>query len=102
MCLCAPVGALEKTPEGPVVYDADKCIGCRYCQYGCPFGVPSFEWDEALGLIRKCTFCADRVAEGMSPACVKACPTEALTFGDREALIRRGVSAHERPAPQVR
>lgn len=87
------VGALTKTPEGPVLYDADKCIGCRYCQYGCPFGVPSFEWQETLGLIRKCTFCQDRVEEGYEPACVKACPTDALTFGSREELIHE---AHRR------
>jgi formate dehydrogenase iron-sulfur subunit len=81
------VGALEKTPEGPVIYHADKCIGCRYCQYGCPFGVPKYEWEEMLGLIRKCTFCADRQSEGYEPACVKACPTDALMLGEREALI---------------
>lgn len=84
------VGALEKTPEGPVIYHDDKCIGCRYCQYGCPFGVPSFEWDEKFSLIRKCTFCADRVAEGIEPACVKGCPTDALVFGGREELITEG------------
>ena len=84
------VGALEKTPEGPVIYHDDKCIGCRYCQYGCPFGVPSFEWDEKFSLIRKCTFCADRVAEDIEPACVKACPTDALVFGGREELITEG------------
>lgn len=90
------VGALEKTPEGPVIYHADKCIGCRYCQYGCPFGVPKYEWDEPLGLIRKCTFCADRQSEGLEPACVKACPTDALTFGGREDLLteaRRRIAA---------
>jgi formate dehydrogenase iron-sulfur subunit len=81
------VGALEKTPEGPVIYHDHKCIGCRYCQYGCPFGVPRFEWDNPLGLIRKCTFCIDRTSAGMEPACVKACPTGALTFGEREELI---------------
>jgi formate dehydrogenase iron-sulfur subunit len=81
------VGALEKTPEGPVIYHADKCIGCRYCQYACPFGIPRYEWEEMLGLIRKCTFCADRQSEGLEPACVKACPTDALMVGEREALI---------------
>lgn len=81
------VGALEKTSQGPVVYHDEKCIGCRYCQYGCPFGVPTYEWNKALGLIRKCTFCADRLAEGLEPACVKACPTDALVHGDREYLL---------------
>jgi formate dehydrogenase iron-sulfur subunit len=53
----------------------------------CPFGIPKFEWEEPLPRIRKCTFCVDRQAEGMEPACTAACPTGALTFGDRDALI---------------
>jgi formate dehydrogenase iron-sulfur subunit len=81
------VGALEKTPQGPVIYHSNKCIGCRYCQYGCPFGVPRFEWDKPLGLIRKCTFCVDRQSSGYEPACVKACPTDALVYGEREELL---------------
>ncbi len=81
------VGALKKTASGPVVYDADICIGCRYCQYACPFGVPQFDWDAQLGLIGKCTFCADRLAEGIEPSCVKACPTDALMLGERDKLL---------------
>lgn len=81
------VGALRKTEQGPVVYDASKCIGCRYCQYGCPFGVPKFEWEKALGLIGKCTFCADRLAQGLMPACAEACPVGALTFGTRKQML---------------
>jgi formate dehydrogenase iron-sulfur subunit len=81
------VGALHKTADGPVTYDAAKCIGCRYCQYACPFGVPTFEWQATLGLIRKCDMCADRQAEGMVPACAKTCPTGAIAFGERENLL---------------
>jgi formate dehydrogenase iron-sulfur subunit len=81
------VGALKKTASGPVVYDADICIGCRYCQYACPFGVPQYDWDAQLGLIGKCTFCADRLAEGIEPSCVKACPTDALMLGERDKLL---------------
>jgi Fe-S-cluster-containing dehydrogenase component len=81
------VGALRKTEAGPVVYDAGKCIGCRYCQYGCPFGVPKFEWDEALGLIGKCDFCADRITDGLMPACAEACPVGALSFGTRVEML---------------
>jgi formate dehydrogenase iron-sulfur subunit len=81
------VGALRKTTTGPVTYDADKCIGCRYCQYGCPFGVPGFQWDEPLGLIGKCTFCADRIAGGLIPACAEACPVGALSFGTRVEML---------------
>ncbi len=81
------VGALRKTAEGPVVYDADKCIGCRYCQYACPFGVPTYQWDNPLGLIHKCEMCVDRIAEGEKPACVAACPNGALRFGKRKELL---------------
>lgn len=81
------VGALRKSDNGPVVYDADKCIGCRYCQYACPFGVPTYDWENVLGLIHKCQLCADRQQAGELPACVSACPNGALRFGKREALL---------------
>jgi formate dehydrogenase iron-sulfur subunit len=87
------VGALSRTAEGSVVYDSNKCMGCRYCMMACPFRVPKFEWDSALPLIRKCTFCADRQAQGMEPACTDACPTGAVVFGKRDALI---TEAHRR------
>jgi len=84
-----PVGALHKTPEGPVVYEADRCIGCRYCMVGCPFGIPRYEWSSPLPKVRKCLMCFEnRVAEGKPPACAEVCPTGATEFGDRDALIR--------------
>ncbi len=87
-CVAAcPVGALQKTAEGPVIYDENKCFGCRYCMVACPFGIPTFEWDDPLPWIRKCTFCADRLGAGLEPACVKTCPAHALKFGNREELI---------------
>jgi formate dehydrogenase iron-sulfur subunit len=87
-CVAAcPVGALQKTPEGPVLYDDTKCFGCRYCMVACPFGIPTFEWDKPLPWIRKCTFCADRLQAGLEPACVQTCPTNALKLGEREELI---------------
>ena len=81
------VGALRKTAEGPVVYDADKCIGCRYCQYACPFGMPTYGWDEPLGLISKCQMCAQRLQVGEMPACIAACPNGALRLGKRSQLL---------------
>lgn len=81
------VGALRKTPEGPVVYDSAKCIGCRYCQYACPYGVPAYDWDNPLGLIGKCEMCADRLAAGNEPACSDACPNGAIRFGTRSMLL---------------
>ena len=81
------VGAFQKTEDGAVVYDDNKCIGCRYCMVACPFGVPTYEWDKPLPWVRKCTFCADRQSAGLKPACVTTCPTGALKFGEREELI---------------
>ena len=93
-CVAAcPVGALQKTPDGPVTYDDNKCFGCRYCMVACPFGVPTFEWDKPLPWIRKCTFCADRQGGGLKPACVTTCPTGALKFGEREEIL---IEARER------
>jgi len=95
-CVTAcPVGALTKSANGPVVYDDHKCIGCRYCMVACPFGVPTFEWYKPVPYIRKCTFCADRQGGGLEPACVKACPTDALQFGERKELL---VQARQRIA----
>ncbi len=85
-----PVGALIKMPEGPVVYDDGKCIGCRYCMMACPFQIPKFQWESAVPLVRKCTFCADRQAMHLAPACVTTCPTGTLLFGDRAELLKEG------------
>ena len=82
-----PVGAITKTEQGPVVYDADKCMGCRYCMAACPFGVPKYEWRSGNPRIRKCEMCADRIAAGKQPACVDACPVGALQFGPRAQLV---------------
>jgi formate dehydrogenase iron-sulfur subunit len=88
-----PVGALTKLKEGPVVYDDEKCIGCRYCMMACPFQVPKFQWESAVPLIRKCDFCADRLAQGLATACTTTCPTGTLLFGERADLLKE---AHRR------
>lgn len=83
------VKAFTKTKEGPVIYDASVCVGCRYCMIACPFEIPTYEYDEPISpRIRKCTMCYPRVVEGKLPGCVQACPTEALTFGKRKNLIK--------------
>ncbi len=79
-----PVAALKKTPGGPVTYDADKCMGCRYCLMACPFGVPTYEWHSAFPRVRMCEMCVKR-ANG--PMCAEVCPAEATITGEREALV---------------
>ena len=82
------VKAFTKTPEGAVVYNADVCVGCRYCMIACPFEIPTYEYDEAFTpRVRKCTMCHPRILEGKLPGCVEACPTEALVFGRRSDLL---------------
>ena len=81
------VRAIEKLPEGPVVYDADICLGCRYCMVACPFSMPKFEYEKAIPSIQKCTFCAPRQKAGLPPACAEACPADALLFGRRNELL---------------
>lgn len=110
-CVSAcPVTALHKTAEGPVTYDGDKCIGCRYCVWACPWGVPTAEWDSLAPKISKCTMCHDRLEHetvvsrngvaltpaerqlaGLQqavPACVKQCPAGALRYGERDELLQ--------------
>jgi len=82
-----PVGAIGKLPLGPVVYNADKCIGCRYCMLACPYSVPRYQWSKLAPFVKKCDLCAERVKNDGRPACVEACPVQASVFGDRDALI---------------
>ena len=92
-----PVGALEKTSTGPVIYHEDRCIGCRYCMQACPVSVPRYEWSSPLPRVRKCDMCADRQKAGLATACATVCPTKATTYGERDQLIqeaRSRMSAH--------
>ncbi len=80
--------AMHKTPQGPIVWREDKCMGCRFCMVSCPFDVPAFEYHSANPRVMKCDMCWwKRVKEGRQPACVENCPFEALTFGKRTDLI---------------
>jgi formate dehydrogenase iron-sulfur subunit len=101
-----PVAALHKTPEGPVVYDEDKCIGCRYCMVACPFDIPRYEWDSNVPRVQKCIMCyEERTSRGEQPACTSACPTGATVFGDRDELIaearRRIAEDPDRYVPHI-
>lgn len=91
--MACPVGALQKTDVGAVVYDKNKCLGCRYCMMACPYGVPRYDWDEPVPYVQKCNLCYDKIKIGEQPACTNACPEEATIFGEREDLLR---IAHQR------
>ena len=117
-CVSAcPTTALFRQDDGPVSYDSDPCIGCRYCILACPWGVPTTDWDTLKPKIHKCTHCSDRcgqpapasrngktltseesqkfLADIIAPACVKACPADALKFGNRDEML---AEAHRRMA----
>jgi formate dehydrogenase iron-sulfur subunit len=84
-CLEAcPTGAIYRTEYGTVNINQDICNGCRYCVSACPFGVVAFNHD--TGTATKCTFCNDRIHNGLGPACAKACPTQSIKFGYRDEL----------------
>ena len=117
-CVSAcPTTALQRDADGPVSYNEDECIGCRYCQLACPWDVPTSDWNSHAPKISKCTHCADRVPQPVpisfngqatndaeskrfsgsiaTPACVKACPADALIYGTRDEML---AEAHKRIA----
>lgn len=78
-----PTVAMEQTRNGPVIWNPGQCIGCRFCMVSCPFNMSKFEYHEWNPKMQKCNLCFERVKEGQKPACVSACPTDALMFGTR-------------------
>jgi len=82
------VGGITKSKEGPVIYDPDKCIGCRYCMLACPFHIPRYEWNATKPFMKKCNMCYDRIKENKQPVCVQACPQNAIIFGNRKDLLK--------------
>ncbi|MCX7839617.1 MAG: 4Fe-4S binding protein [Anaerolineae bacterium] len=88
-CVSAcPVGALVKQENGCVTYDENVCIGCRYCMIACPFGIPKYNWDSANPKINKCAQNCTANKKRDKPACVSACPQQALIYGDRDELLK--------------
>jgi len=86
MMVC-PTGAIHREGENePVLFDHTRCIGCKMCVQACPFGMITMRLD-GKGVL-KCDLCVERLAKGQEPACVVACPTGALVFGDEEQLAQ--------------
>jgi formate dehydrogenase beta subunit len=82
---CPAPGAIVQYSNGIVDFNQENCIGCQFCVTGCPFDVPRIS--PATGKVYKCTLCSDRVGAGLEPACAKACPTNAISFGTREKML---------------
>ncbi len=92
-----PVLAYDKNPEtGIVRHLDDQCIGCQYCTMKCPYDVPKYS--HRLGIVRKCDMCTDRLAVGEAPACVQACPHEAISI---RLVDVAEVSAASQPGAQI-
>ena len=114
-----PTQATWKRRDGIVMMDWHRCIGCRYCVAGCPYGSRSFNWQDprphikslnpsvptrTKGVVEKCNFCEERLARGEPPACVTACKEKALVFGNLEdaglavrQLLRTRYAIRRRP-----
>ncbi len=81
-----PVDAITRRADGIVLIDAELCIGCDQCIEACPFGAPQL--NPETNLVEMCTLCVHRIDNGLEPACVQACPYDALRFGDMNSLIQ--------------
>ena len=114
-----PTGATFQRPDGIVVMDPHRCIGCRFCMAACPYGSRSFNWEDprpylqkvnpdypmrTKGVVEKCTFCDERLAAGRLPACVETCAPGAMAFGDLRdeqstvvKLLRENYSIRRQP-----
>ncbi len=85
ICLkSCPNAAIVKDQRGLVLVDAGRCMGCRYCEWTCPYGALFYDWEK--GIMTKCTMCSDYTSRGKVPACVSACPMRVLDAGPLEKL----------------
>jgi DMSO reductase iron-sulfur subunit len=98
-CMAAcPVGAITKREEdGIVLINSDKCIGCRYCAWACPYGAPQYNAEKKI--MQKCTLCVHRIEKGLKPACVDTCIARTRFFGDLNEL---SMVIREQRAKQVK
>lgn len=94
-----PTRAITQREDGVVLLDGDRCMGCRYCEWACPYGAPQYDPD--AGRVSKCDFCVDELDQGRPPACVAACPMRVLDFGDMAELEARYGPAVPYPLPDV-
>ncbi len=93
-----PTGACAKDENGIVSIDSDKCVGCGYCQFNCPYSSPILNKEKKS--MTKCDFCRDYLNAGLPPACVSACPARALEFGNKGELTEKYGRANIAPLPK--
>jgi anaerobic dimethyl sulfoxide reductase subunit B len=93
-----PTKAIFQRPDGIVLIDESRCMGCRYCEWVCPYGAP--QYDQQRGLMTKCNMCFDYVDQGKNPSCVDSCPMRAMDFGEYDQLLAKyGEGADIYPLP---
>ncbi len=96
-----PTTAMTRRPDGTVYVDDEKCVGCRYCEWACPYSAPQFNAE--TGHMTKCDLCYDYRETGQDPACVSACPSRALDWGPIEELRAKYGSTNDvAPLPNPR
>ncbi|UCF20272.1 MAG: 4Fe-4S dicluster domain-containing protein [Gemmatimonadota bacterium] len=101
MYACPALAYSRDTATGALILDEGKCLGCRYCAWACPYDAPVF--DQARGIMTKCTFCNHRLLDGLKPACAALCPTGALDFADLpEDRLRQEIAGFPTSALQPR
>jgi anaerobic dimethyl sulfoxide reductase subunit B (iron-sulfur subunit) len=90
---------MHKKRNGIVDVDPKKCIGCKYCEWACPYGAP--QYDESKGIMGKCDLCADYIEDGKNPSCVDACPMRLIEFGELKYLRKKyGRDSEIYPLPE--
>jgi len=99
LCVSAcPTRALYEDERGIIDINSDLCMGCRYCEWACPYGAP--QYDPKLRIVTKCNLCSDYVSEGLKPSCVSSCPMRALDFGTFEEItVKYGTLSRVYPLP---
>ncbi len=99
---CPARAYTKRAADGIVVHDPERCIGCRYCTWVCPYGAP--QYDAKAGRVNKCNLCVDELDQGREPVCVAACPTRAIEVGPVDEIAgRTGATIHVRnlPSPEA-
>lgn len=90
---------MHKDASGIVSVDHDLCVGCRYCEWNCPYSAPRY--NPAIGKMTKCDFCKDRLEAGLNPICVDACPMRVIQFGEYDDFLKKyGHVAMIAPLPE--